>query len=169
MNKKILILVPHQDDEINIAGDRIIYHIEKKDTVYVCYSTNGDYRIKDTIRINEGVKACKKLGIPRPNIFFLGYPDTGTDSSAIIDNNCLSITHADSSSKTKINLSAFTHDVESLISTIRPDIIYCIDCDNHTDHKILSYVFERAMGNILRTVKNYTPLVLKGFAYDFSF
>ena len=39
---KVLVLAPHQDDEINIAGNTIVNLVNCGADVKVCFSTNGD-------------------------------------------------------------------------------------------------------------------------------
>lgn len=67
--KKILIIVPHEDDEICLSGG-ILASINNKDTKIV-YVTNGNYIYDSKIRYNEALKSCKELGINREKIIFL--------------------------------------------------------------------------------------------------
>ena len=43
-NKKILVVIPHQDDEIHVAGG-VIEKFHNNNDIYVCFTTNGDYVI----------------------------------------------------------------------------------------------------------------------------
>ncbi len=78
-NKKILVLAPHQDDEMLMAGGIMKRAIEVGDDVKVLLATNGDYNGKSTGegRIVEAVNALDKIGLSKENILFLGYADTG--------------------------------------------------------------------------------------------
>ena len=75
-NKKILILAPHPDDEINIAGSVIHNFASKGAEVFVLYSTNGDYEWPAEIRFGEAIDSLRILGVKKTNIIFLGYGDT---------------------------------------------------------------------------------------------
>ena len=69
---KVLVLAPHQDDEINIAGNTIANLVNCGADVKVCFSTNGDYTLPASVRIREAVASLKKLGCNKQNIYFLG-------------------------------------------------------------------------------------------------
>ena len=62
-NKKILIISPHQDDEINIAGGILTEITKYNKDVYVLYTTNGDYVFSAKTRVRECLHSCKKLGV----------------------------------------------------------------------------------------------------------
>ena len=78
--KKILIIVPHEDDEINLAGG-LIYSLKNKDNVYVTFVTNGDFIYKAKYRYMEAIKSLGILGVKKDNIIFLGYADQAYDQS----------------------------------------------------------------------------------------
>ena len=70
-----MVIVPHQDDEINVAGSTIYGAIEEGLDVIVVYVTNGDYQYKADIRYKEVMKMAKIMHLPLENIHFLGFPD----------------------------------------------------------------------------------------------
>ena len=72
---RVLILAPHPDDEINIAGNMILNMAAAKAEIFVAYSTNGDFENPAEVRAQEAVDALKILGVPRDKIIFLGYGD----------------------------------------------------------------------------------------------
>jgi len=94
---RVLILAPHPDDETLGAGGVIQRALASgAKTRVVCY-TNGDhnelafivyekrftFRTKEflhmgELRRKETVEAMISLGVPRKELFFLGYPDFGT-------------------------------------------------------------------------------------------
>lgn len=78
--EKILIIVPHEDDEINLAGG-LIYSLKNKDNVYVTFVTNGDFIYKAKYRYMEAIKSLGILGVKKDNIIFLGYADQAYDQS----------------------------------------------------------------------------------------
>ncbi len=77
----LLLIVPHQDDEI-LLGAGLIYELLKQDKkVTVCIATNGDYGCKDYSkgrgRLRESLLGLKTIGLSSENVIFLGYADTG--------------------------------------------------------------------------------------------
>ena len=74
-NKNVLLFVPHQDDEINIAYG-LLYKIRNiAESIKIVYSTNGNYVVKEKYRLKEGIDSLKKVGIKKENIIFMGYSD----------------------------------------------------------------------------------------------
>lgn len=153
MSKAALIIVPHQDDETNLAGN-IIDVIKSKYELYVLYSSLDTDKRRGNVRKHEAINACAVWGIPESNIIFLNYPDTvnsagehwyQNDSQSVCD------------------------DIKSYILRIRPAIIFATDFDYHSDHRMLSLAFDKAIGQILKDNHEYTPLVLKGFCYETAF
>lgn len=69
----LLVIVPHQDDEVNTAGATIVGAIQEGLDVHVAYMTNGDWDYDIPLRNHEAINACNVLGVPRDNIHFLGY------------------------------------------------------------------------------------------------
>lgn len=78
-HKTIMVLAPHEDDEVIIAGGIIKEAVDRGDTVKVLLATNGDFHGPDRApqRIRESVNALEKLGVTKKDILFLGYADTG--------------------------------------------------------------------------------------------
>lgn len=185
-NKKILVIVPHQDDEINIAGGTI-YSLGKKNNIKVVFTTNGDYIYNAKIRYKEAIKSLKILGVKKENIYFLGYSDQpydqknhmyNTDKNWIskkginkiygalgIDEYCF-IKNKKHNLFNKKNLQS---DMKMLIEEFVPEIIICVDLDYHPDHIMTSLCFEKALGEILLDKPEYEPIVLKTFAYENSY
>ena len=60
---KLLVIVPHQDDEINVAGSTIIGSIEEGLDVSLAFMTNGDWEYDVPLRNNEAIDAAKILGL----------------------------------------------------------------------------------------------------------
>lgn len=155
---KILILVPHQDDELNCAGALIKSFTSAGARVNVTYLTDGAFRFAAQLRKQEALAALRELGVTGDKVTFLGFPDR---------NNKAPVPH-------------FYHDnvrhkqaVEALqkqIKDVKADLIVCVDYDYHCDHRALSLLFEEAMDAVLREPdNNYTPFVLKAFAYGTAF
>lgn len=185
-NKKILIIVPHQDDEINIAGG--ILSSISNDNVFVLYTTNGDFCVPAEIRYKEAIKSLKELGIRKENTIFLGYSDQPYDQQEHLYNtnsvwnskNNINKTYGANNinewcySKYNIHNSFtkenFKNDIKGVIEEYRPEIIIAIDNDFHPDHIATSLSFEKALGEILnKEDNNYYPIVFKTFAYENSY
>lgn len=186
---KVLVLVPHEDDEINIAGNTITNLIQCGADVKVCFSTNGDYILPASTRISEAVKSLESLGCSKHNIYFLGYGDSLNDNpnghifyslnSIVKSSSGHTETYAASGfedyaySKTgkhsQYNASSYYQDLENIILDILPNIIICVDLDTHADHRMLSLALDKVMSKILREQDNYKPLILKRFAYDLAY
>ncbi len=188
--KKVLVLVPHQDDEINVAGN-LIYTMSKQGAdIYVVYSTNGDYQTDAEIRIKEAFKSLHILGIPKENIIFMGYGDSYNTceekhisevEEGTVESNA---GHRETYCTDTVNEFAFTRrgehsrynrgeyckDLKEIILTILADLIVCVDFDQHPDHRWLSLAFDEVMSQILhRSNNDYLPQVLKKFAYANAF
>ena len=67
---KILVVVPHEDDDINMAGSVIATAVAKGKQVYVLFATNGDFTFKGATRIKEALAGLSLLGVKKKNVFF---------------------------------------------------------------------------------------------------
>ena len=177
---RVLILAPHPDDEINIAGNMILNLAAAKAEIFVAYSTNGDFEQPAEVRAREAVDALKILGVPREKIIFLGYGDghklsnTPTKSPAGFSETYAAENFVDYAKKTFGRHSSYTRqnfkrDLKDLLLELRANIIFCVDRDSHADHRALSILFEEAIGEILSERDDYRPEVYKKFAYATAF
>ncbi len=185
LNKKVLVLAPHPDDELLIAGALIYTLIKKKYDITVAYFTNGDSSAdQGVIRMNEAMEALKILGVRESNIIFLGYGNNWKNGKHIYNmpSQQVAISCA-GRTKTygleghpeycmlkfgehhKYTRQNIKEDIKSLIMDVYADIIICVDFDSHSDHRALSLFFEETMGEILHCNEEYKPIVLKKFAY----
>lgn len=75
----ILVIAPHQDDEILGAGGLMQICRHKGGTVTVVFVTNGDYHGTDIAqqRYYESRDALAQLNIDESHIYYMGYGDTG--------------------------------------------------------------------------------------------
>lgn len=182
--KKILVFVPHPDDELLVAG-ALIYTLRRKYDITVAYYTNGDaVPGQGEIRIHEAIEALKVLGVQKDRIIFLGYGNNWrggkhiynlTDEEEAVscagqkETYCLDehpeyyrLKFGKHHLYTRRNIK---NDIKSLVMEMRADILICVDFDSHPDHRALSLLFEEVLADILRHEKGYTPIVLKKFAY----
>ena len=181
MIKKALIIVPHQDDEINIAHG-LFENLKKNDVeTTVVFCTNGDYfgnLSKDRRKEAEKVKLI--FGYNR--LIYLGYGD-GWENGHIYHSNSLVRSHSGMSEtysptddpeycyqkRGRHNLyckNNFKSDLKEVILDIRADLIVCNDIDFHPDHKCVSLLFDEVVREIIDEYRIYKPYILKAFAYE---
>ena len=184
--KRVLVLVPHQDDELNLAGGILEQYVQGGSEVFLVYSTNGDYNGLAEERSREVLAVARRLGIPEENILYMGYGDqwnhqeqNGTLRKHLYfsaDPDAVWTSHFGAShtygtaaigcwasrSYTRAN---FLEDLLDILLFLRPDVIYCTDYDAHHDHMALDLFFEEAMGILLAREPDYRPTVYKGFCY----
>ena len=180
-NKKVMVIVPHEDDDLLISGQVLPSMYKNGADVRVVFATNGDKRVSAYTRQSEACNALEKLGIPREKVIFLGYPD-GTQlyvgKKAYSFSSGLDHTYAGKGFKdyhfdrfgahAKYTAENMVDDIESVILEYHPDYIFAIDFDTHTDHRGVSISFEKAMERILKKESGYTPKVLKCFGYSLA-
>lgn len=181
--EKLLVLVPHQDDELNIAGQVLPAFIETGCECKICFSTNGDgFKSNGPVRMKEAKKVADYLGVGCENLIFLGFDDSmgpahpyAVVSDADVSN--APPTKVYSSGEVCCSMrrcgealpqcrDTLVGDIKYILSSWLPDVIICVDYDSHPDHRALSLAFERAMGILLKEKRSYRPLVLKKFAYS---
>ena len=78
MNKKILIVAAHPDDEILGCGGVIIKHIKQRDIVNVVFLSDGESsrksgNLKVSERKKQAINCCKFLNTKKP--YFFDFPD----------------------------------------------------------------------------------------------
>lgn len=185
---KILFIVPHEDDEINLAGDLLKQFCAQQYEVFVVYTTNGDYEFKAETRINEALNSLRVFGIPQNHIFFLGYGDMLNHASQLhIFYAKQPVTspsgHKETyGTKKKMDYSYqynhrhhsytrnnYCEDLKKIILQIAAEILFVVDYDEHADHRMVSLTFDYVMGEILSKNLGYHPDVYKGFAYSTAF
>lgn len=180
-NKKVMVIVPHEDDDLLISGQMLPPMYKNGADVRVVFATNGDKRVSAYTRQSEACNALEKLGIPREKVIFLGYPD-GTQlyvgKKAFSFSSGWDHTYAGKGFKdyhfdrfgthAKYTAENMVDDIESVVLEYRPDYILAIDFDTHTDHRGVSISFEKAMERILKKESGYTPKVLKCFGYSLA-
>ena len=179
---RVLVIVPHQDDDTNLMAGLTEELIRAGSDVYILFTTNGDRRgIKNAAkRVREVLKMADFYGIPHDHIYYLGYADAWqqdnrdlyntAEDEAMIGYSGATETWAPEGVRILRPGRSYTkrhwrEDMSEVIRTLHPDMLVCIDYDNHPGHRAASCMFEEVMADILRTEPDYTPFVLKGFAY----
>ena len=101
----VLVIAPHPDDEVIGCAGVILRALEAKKRVTVVLLTNGDGHVALTavvarkereqltpedfmkagaLRQGHSIAAMKRLGVPREDLIFLGYPDGGLEKKAAL-------------------------------------------------------------------------------------
>lgn len=180
--RHVLVLVPHQDDEVCLAGGVIEQYRAAGSRVSLVYATNGDYQGLAEVRSREALAAAAVMGIGPEDVYYLGYGNQwqpqGEEKHLYFsaDGGKVWTSHYGAtgtygteaigvwrqSAYTRDN---FLRDLTDLILELRPDVIYCNDQDPHHDHMALDLFFEEAMGTILAMGLDYHPTVYKGLSY----
>lgn len=181
----IMVIVPHEDDEINLAGS-VIYGARKEGFRVICvFVTNGDWQYPGFIRMHEAIHSLETLGVLEKDVVFLGYPDSaseperniyksGQHQAVVIHGQAQTYGmkgHEDFAFRLRGEHQAYTweglkQDMKDVILHYKPDTIFTNDFDFHPDHRMTSLAFDESMRDILSTHENYKPLVLKGFCYS---
>lgn len=185
-NKNVMIIVPHQDDDINLAGGLIEQYVEGGSDVTVVFTTNGDRYLPAETRAAEAVNVLTTLGVQKENIYYMGFGDqwvpqahNGTEISHIYnspepDAVWTSLFGAAATYSTEsiacyqqlpYTRSNYLLSIQNIIQEKMPDTIFAVDFDAHIDHKSADLFFEEAMCSILALNPDYHPTVYKGFAY----
>ena len=179
-NHKVMIIVPHQDDDINLLGSSVKHYLNNGSELFVVFTTNGDYYDNAEVRYQEALKYYEDLGVSESNIIFLGYGDSWDKEGPHIYNakpgqvvksyngkvkTYGTKTHPSYNGEKDYTIENYLSDIESVILEYRPDVIFCNDYDCHEDHRATSLAFEKVMGKILKENINYKPIVYKGYAY----
>lgn len=166
--QNLLVIVPHQDDEILMAGGLIYEMLRAGKHVTVAIVTNGDYGCEDyskgRIRLKESLSGLEVLGLPQENVVFLGYADTGMERA---ESFLYALYHAEEAQKVFPSLASrvtygleekpdyhfqcfgehgaytregLTEDIRHLIQTTGADCVLTThSSDQHGDHEALFY------------------------------
>lgn len=187
-DKNVMVIVPHQDDEINLVGGIIEKYINEGSEVRVVFATNGDFYGIGELRLKEAIHVLTQMGIEEENVLFLGYGSMwypmemsdGQIANHIYNgwkDNRVWTSHnekretygLDEHLPYHLNLytrNNFIGDIEDVILEYQPEVIYVSDYDKHADHRAVSLMFEEAMGDVLSEIEGYTPVVFKGSCYE---
>lgn len=180
-NHRVMLIVPHQDDEINVLGGVIEEYVTYGSEVFIVFATNGDNFYPASTRLREAIAAAACMGVPEDHLIFLGYGDGwrsgdphiyNAEPGEIQESYCgRTATYGledhpayhDGNPYTSEN---YLNDMRSVILDHRPDVIFCVDYDSHADHRATSLFFEKAMGILLKENPDYRPTVYKGYGYN---
>lgn len=160
---RILVLVPHQDDELLLTAGLLHTAAAKHMRPQVAMVTNGDYGCNDhTVgyaRLRETIEGLRLIGVPEADLTILGYADTGmpradsfiaglyeeTDENKVHPSHCGIETYGlpempefhrqRTGQPAPYTRAAFAADIRDLIDVVQPDsIVTMAICDTHGDH-----------------------------------
>lgn len=144
MNKKILILAVHFDDDLLSFGGLISKSIRDKDEVWVHVFTCGGpaSNVSGEIRSHEYKNVMEFLGVQR-------YTYSGIGKDGLLDTtpNC-----------------ELTKMIDDMISSFTPDEVYCSAMSEHSDHQSLGKAFLGAA----RLKSGWMPKLFAFGTYMFS-
>lgn len=179
-DRKVMLVVPHQDDDVNLLGGVLEEYARYGSQLIPVFVTSGDYAGLAQTRYEEALAVFASMGVPEEQVIFLGYGNEWKETGPHIYNAEPGMVLESHSGRTE-TFGAADHpayrdgraytidnlmaDLEAVILEYRPDVIFCSDYDHHIDHKATSLLFEKVMGRILKEDPEYTPVVYKAYAY----
>lgn len=187
--QKVLFLVPHEDDELAMAGAVIRLYVNGGADVTVAFTTNGDDGFDPNQRVKEAARGLRALGVSGDKLLFLGYGNNWTlepyrhlyhaPGDAVVASKIGRTQTYGAGGYTDFHSTIFSEpatytrdhyrqDLRYLLKTLAPDTIFCIDLDSHPDHCTVSLLFEEVLGEMLRSNAGYRPTVYKGYAYSIA-
>lgn len=190
----IMVIVPHQDDEILMTAGILYTAVKKKLPVSVVMVTNGDCGCKDYSvgrqRLEETIRGTQMLGIKPEQVIFAGYADTGMpqedsflahlyqekDENRLYPSLCSKQTYGLAGKEdyhfTKTGAHApYTRkslkgDLRNIIREGKPDHIFTTSAfDMHGDHKAL-YQFVVEILEECKQENGYTPTLYTGMVHS---
>lgn len=177
---RVMLVVPHQDDDINVLGGVMEEYVRYGSELYAVFITNGDYHGETEIRYQETIRVFSDMGVPAEQVIFLGYGDGWQEPGPHIYNGEAGVVMTSHHGKTATygtavhdayrenrayTIDNMMEDLESVVLEYRPDVLFCSDYDHHVDHKAVTLLFEKVMGGILKKNPDYRPTVYKAYAY----
>ena len=189
--ENIMVIVPHEDDEILMTAGIIEKAVNGGKRVTVVMATNGDYEGRDkitgSVRLRETMKGLAVLGVPEEHIFFMGYADTGMyptesfiyklyqekDEEKIFFGHCSKETYGLPEKEdyhflkygeaANYTRKNFKSDLQTIILEERPDAIFTTsEEDMHGDHSGL-FLFVK---EILTEQEDYHPELYSGVVHS---
>lgn len=170
-----LVLAPHPDDEVLMAGGVIARAVSQGLRVDVVVMTNGDLSCGRDGRVRQGetVAALARLGVPEHRVRFLGYPDghlerlrkepleplerLGADGAcerANVTWATRGLGHVDEHTRrtghpAPYTATALTEDLAAVLTELQPlDVYLPHGIDTHPDHAMTYVFFRRALDRL---------------------
>lgn len=161
--KRVLVVVPHQDDEINLLGGVFEEYLKYGSEIFPVYViTNGAV---EPHRYAESIALFKHIGVPEANITFLGYGSLKQNNADKIKQTKGTKEHPAFNEGQQYSRLNIVTDLKKVITDLRPDVIIGTDYDCHVDHHYVTVLLDEAIGRVLKQEIAYRPIILKGYAY----
>lgn len=180
----LMVIAPHPDDEVIGCAGVILRALEAKKRVTVVILTNGDGHVALTaavakkereqltpedfikagaLRQSHSLAAMKRLGVPREDLIFLGYPDGGMEKMWQMDGGSAfrqmltqkretygvsaqdyhSVTHGQPAAYLKANV---VTDLAGIMRARKPqDVFVSHESDKHGDHRAAFWYAREAL------------------------
>lgn len=191
----IMVIVPHQDDEILMTAGILYQAAVNKLPVTVVMVTNGDCDCPDytkgRTRLLETLAGVSLLGITSGQVIFLGYADTGmaaeksflmhifeeTDSNKVYPSSCGSVTYA-LEEKAEFHMEIMNQhadycramlmeDLKQVIKVNKPENIFTTsEFDMHGDHEALCKFVYEVLDELKSEADSYEPHVYCGLVHS---
>lgn len=190
----IMILVPHEDDEILMAAGIIHRCVLEHKRVTVVMATNGDYGSQDgkkgRLRLRETLESLSVLGLSEKQVEFLGYADTGMEKEKsflwkLYQEKDIDRLHPSFCSDHTYGLAekedfhkkafgqaapytrrAFLTDLCLVLEKYRPEAVFTTcEADTHGDHSGLFLFLKEAL-ELLGEKTGYAPQVYAGVVHS---
>ena len=152
MNKTVLVIAAHPDDEALGCAGTILKHTNSGDPVHLLFLADGE-GARGSLDGLEARKlatiyAARLMGITEENITFLNFPDNRMDSLQLLD---------------------VVQKVEPVISRISPQIIYThhhgdLNIDHRITHQSVLTVCRPMPGNTIEAIYGFEVLSSTGWA-----
>ncbi len=192
---RLLVVVPHPDDEVLACGGAILSALEAGASVHIVFLTLGDGFWIDAAllahhwrpswednlklgqrRLREAQNASKSLGLPKENLFFLGYPDRGLmpmirleGSDAVYHSIYTGVDRVPYkealSPEAQHTLGNLLGDLETVLERVKPTVLLAPSSrDAHPDHQASAELVARTLGS-RRDIRRYEWIIHGGLEW----
>lgn len=164
---EVLVLAPHPDDEVLMAGGVIARALSTGARVEVVVLTNGDLTCArdGLVRQRETLAALAAIGLPATQVHFLGYADGHLAGLRVTpleverrraDGSCTAgtttaarhVTLVDDTPR-PLTADALTDDLTAVLAATKPRHVYLPHgIDTHPDHAMTYVFFRRALDRL---------------------
>jgi LmbE family N-acetylglucosaminyl deacetylase len=187
----VLVIAPHPDDEVLLAGGVLERALKAGQHAAVIIVTNGDYGCDADrdgfVREGESITALTALGLAEEDVHFLGYPDghlkeLGATPLAAVDRrdrdgHCgkgattcawrgagrVDEHTARTGTPAAYTSQALTQDLTALLERLRPRDVYVVHgIDTHPDHAMTYVFFRRALDQLAQAPRVHRGVVHQG-------
>lgn len=189
----IMVIVPHQDDEVLMCAGIIQNALQNHLEVTVVMVTNGDYgstgRETGRARLKETISGMEVLGLSAEHIIFLGYADTGMpredsflyrlyqekDAGKVYQSHCSDVTYG-LMEKPEFHFTEYGKhglytrencygDIKKVIERCHPSVIFTTSNEDiHGDHCGLFLFVKDIVGELEKD--GYAPKLYSGIVHS---